>query len=159
MQTLFPKDRGKFYEEERIRFEIQEELKKEKNQKLAKGFSFGCLLVVLSVMGLFAAAYYSSKSKEIPVGSEVKLRSGGARVAVPVDLDAFNEYRHALGADNNETITHLVLAGRVILVDSGTKARTISDGPTLYKVKILEGRYAGETGYLEDTQITYTKAK
>lgn len=105
----------------------------------------------------YAAAHYHAKQKEIPVGSEVILYSSSGTVSLPIDLDAEKEYRHALGADNKQTLTRLVLSGRLLLIDSGTKARTVDDGPFLYKVMILSGRYIGQTGYLEDSQIRYTK--
>lgn len=159
MATLFPKDRRRIYEEERIRLEVQEEYKRQQGKKMAVFMSLGCLTLFLAVGGFFAMAYYVSKSEEIPVGSEVRLYSSSGKFGVPVDLDAFMEYRHALGADNKDTIMRLILSGRVVLVDSGTRAKTISDGPTIYKVSILDGKHAGRTGYLEDEWISYKRSK
>jgi hypothetical protein len=159
MQTLFPKDKGRIYEEERVRFEIQEEYKRAQGKKMAIFMSSGCLLLALAVVGFFTMAYYISKSDKIPVGSEVTLQGGTSGAGVPIDLDAFEEYWHAIGAHNNHTIRRLILEGRLILVDNGTKATTLSDGSSFYRIRILQGRYAGQTGYIQETEIRYTKAK
>jgi hypothetical protein len=155
-------DRHRIYEQERVRIEAQQYFQKVQRKKASKVVLGGCL-AVLAIPVLIVIAFgifYSSQSyNAIPVGSEVTLSGSGEWVAVAVDMDAFEAYRDAKKANNKAAIALLALSERLLLVDNGTKARTVSDGIFLYEVRILGGNYAGRTGYLEKDWITYTKPK
>lgn len=155
MTTLFPADRRRIYEEESVRLEAQEEFRRQKGKKLIVIMSSGCLMLILTGAILFAVAYYSVKSQETPAGTVVTLR-GPQTGLVPVflDLDALMQYER----DKN-TILYLAYHDRAILVAEGTKARIDEPGLTSTLVKILEGKHAGKTGYVEETDIIYPQSK
>lgn len=154
-------DERRIYEEEKLRFEARETIRRKKcTEKWVMRLAVMVIMIVFGY-GIMSDArvrkwWYKG---EIPIGSIVTLNSSGPKYGVPVDLDAFKEYWHALGADNKQTIARLVLEGRVILIDSGTKARTLNDGPFIYEVMILEGEHTAKTGYLKDIEVTSAISK
>lgn len=151
LETKVDKDR--IYEEEKIRFEAQQELKKKQqfNRQL------GCFLVLAAFIIFVGAAYFIQKAKQTPENTEVTLYNNGKSVGVAVDLDAFDDWRKASGTGNVDKMSYLLTAGRVLLVDSGTRALNLSEASLLYRVKILDGKYAGRTGYIEDTYVRVKK--
>jgi hypothetical protein len=153
MTTLFPADRRRIYEEESVRLEAQEEFRRQKGKKLIVIMSSGCLMLILTGGILFAVAYYSVKSQEVPAGTVVTLRGSQTDlVLVFLDFDALVQYE----LDKN-TILYLAYHNRVAMVAGGTKARIEESGSTL--IRILEGTHAGKTGYAEETDIIYPQPK
>ena len=156
-----PINKQRIYEEEKLRFEARETIKRKKRtEKLFMRLAVIVLMIVFGY-GIMSDARVRKwwHEGEIPKGSVVALHSSGPKHGVPTDLDAFKEYWHALGSGNNQTIARLIIEGRVILVDSGTKVRTLDDGPLLYEVKIIEGEHTGETGYIQKSEITYANSE
>jgi hypothetical protein len=108
--------------------------------------------------GTKLARYGSSSSQppsrapsRIPIGVEKRLSSHVNQVLVAVDEAAYDKRAFALRPE---------YAGRFVMVDGGTRVLIIdsSEGKPLdmyqaYKIRILEGRYAGKTGWLHQPSL------
>jgi hypothetical protein len=157
--SLSINDRQRIFEEEQLRLDIREQAERKRHRTKAFITIISVLLCLGSCMAVIRIQEADDEARTVPKGSVVMLYGSGKLCGVPVDRDAFNDYWRAIGADNTDKITLLAMADRVLLVDSGTKARIISGGPEVYKISILEGKYEGRTGYVKGIEIKSHKQK
>jgi hypothetical protein len=144
-------DRQRVYEEERIRFKAQEELKKEQEKKKNNRRAFGCLLVML-IIGAINAIVYLNRT---PAGTQKRL---GCEGIVLTDRSYFDEYYKTIGAkDQGAEVrrARLILLDKAFDVVPGTLVQVLDWDHThsghISKIKILEGRDRGEVGWVPDS--------
>jgi hypothetical protein len=81
-------------------------------------------------------------------GGDGLLRSrGGGRLPVADDWDAYDDL---LSADPRDeyAMRELLLSGRVFAVEDGTEVLVIESRGLSYRIRILEGAYAGRDGWV-----------
>ncbi len=82
------------------------------------------------------------------VGSVVRLYNGTASVLVGADENALGEMDKAIRAKDDYGRVQLVMIGRILLVDSGTRSRVLDIGFFTHEVRILEGKHQGRKGWV-----------
>ncbi len=87
------------------------------------------------------------------VGQEVHLISTTGKVFVAVDDAAWDAMLKASRANDTEGILGMVLAGKLLVVPTNTKARVIEDAFTSAKVRILEGMHDGKSGWVSNEMV------
>ena len=114
----------------------------------------GAILVI--VLGI-AAAKQQPRPKSIQMGAEMVLTSSSdpAIVLVPSTDFYFEQYHRSVSIGDSEGAMALLLDGDVLIVEVNTRVRVIDMGSSRhtadyskYKVRMLEGSYAGATGWV-----------
>lgn len=82
------------------------------------------------------------------VGQEVHLVSTADNVLVATTDAAWDAMYKAIAANDKEGLALLVLSGDVLLVPVNTKVRVIEGAFTSVKVRMLEGAYYGQAGWV-----------
>jgi len=83
-----------------------------------------------------------------PAGSTVVLSSGkGKECLVGIDLASLDDAIKAVIADEMDKVARLVATGRIQRIENGTAATVIENGLYWVKVKIGNGRHAGQVVY------------
>ena len=84
----------------------------------------------------------------VSVGDVVKLvwkDNESVSILGAVDETAYDEIDEAVAAKDQIGQRNLLLTGRVLLIESGTRARILDTGFGKRKVRILDGSYLGRT--------------
>lgn len=76
-------------------------------------------------------------------GSVVRLYDKGRTVVVGTDKKALDEFGEAGRVGDDYGARLLVLSRRIVMVESGTRARVLDIGFFTHEVRILEGGYKG----------------
>jgi hypothetical protein len=76
-------------------------------------------------------------------GSVVRLYGKQPTVAVGTDQGALDEFGEAGRVRDDHRARLLVLSRRIVMVESGTRARVLDLGFSAHEVRILEGRHEG----------------
>lgn len=126
-----------------------------------KNSGLGCLIVLLIFVGLGilgaatggdgggGSGSGGSSVQVVPVGSDGRLVIGeGIPVDLGVDDDAFDALSEARVANDPAGRREVLLSGRGFTVPEGTRVRVIDNGFVKKRVRILEGQYAGEAGWV-----------
>ena len=90
----------------------------------------------------------NSSSGYLSIGDEGVLYNGSDQVPVAVTKDVLDQVIHMSTANDTLGYAQLVGAGLVIRVDSGTKVLILDSTVTYKQVRILEGEYVGESGWI-----------
>lgn len=100
----------------------------------------------------------SACSPTYPDRTPLTIIGSGKQAAVPRDLDSFDELWRHIGTDNTRAIAQMVVADRVMLVPAYTKAQLVGEGGPgsgLVKIRIIEGKYANQTGFLKTSEFQW----
>lgn len=95
---------------------------------------------------------------DLPDCTPLTIIGSGKQCGVARDLDSFEEFWHHVGTDNNRAIALMVLQGRLMLVPANTKAQLVGTDTRssgLIKIRIIEGKYSGETGFLKKGEFRW----
>ena len=152
---LSSEEKQKIYAEEKARLEAQEkaklELAKETGKKLGKGcFIFVGVIIALSVILTLVCSFNGTKNTQKSfVGSEARLYIENKEfIALAITKNSFDEFVNAAIANDSHGITNLIAAGKVFTVPSNTKILIVESSVGKAKVRILEGKNIGESGWV-----------
>lgn len=73
--------------------------------------------------------------------------SGGS-TAIAINREAFDRFVTLAVADDDMGIAAMRLAGQIWLVPSGTECKIIKTGFTACEVRLMDGTYAGQSGFV-----------
>jgi hypothetical protein len=73
---------------------------------------------------------------------------GKGEVGVATSEDNYDRQMQLLAANDREGWQEMVAKHQIMLVDSGTKCRIIDVGFSKDEVRILEGDFSGESGFV-----------
>jgi len=119
-------------------------------------FAVGCLAVilVLIVMGIAITSFKDSSTSpttstsSVSVGKEGRLDSGAPETPVAVTEAAFDAWTSAAVAKDKHGMASLLVSGKVFGVKQGTKALVIDNAMFKRKIRVLEGKYKGASGWI-----------
>ena len=86
-------------------------------------------------------------------GAEGKLVSTAEKVIVVTNDAAWDAVMAAVNAHDTETLAGLALSGDVILVPTGTKVSVIDTAVLSVKVRISEGQFSDQSGWISKEMI------
>ena len=81
-------------------------------------------------------------------GDEGRLDPEARVVLVSADLESFNNLLIASRANDHQGVTDLLVVGKVLPVDPGTKVQVLASRWEARHVMILEGTFAGRSGWV-----------
>jgi hypothetical protein len=121
-------------------------------------FTRTCTFVIIAIIGILIVGYLISTlsgssssntaSTYLHIGEQGVLYNGSSQIPVAATRDVLDQVIHMSTANDTLGYAELVGAGLVIRVDSETDV-LILDSTSLYKqVRILEGEYVGESGWI-----------
>jgi hypothetical protein len=116
--------------------------------------SLTLILVFLLALPQFvedAANYLKTHVLLATIGQILQLDAGGVDVViVPVDDAAEREYERSSEASDDLGISNLKGAGKLLLVQNGTRVRVIGHRwmESKYELRILEGEFKGKSGWV-----------
>ncbi len=90
----------------------------------------------------------SSVSNSYTGEYDARLEYGSGSVLVAISKDAMDRYLTAINNDNQGTIAEMENSGEIGWTEKGTKCNIVDRGIGTYKVKLLDGIYAGNTVYV-----------
>lgn len=169
--ALSAAERQRIYQEERKRLEeeaererVRKQLLQEQKRKQSSSGAFGCLIVLIIAVAVYAlvrpvptsgprgapspVAPSTPQASRPMTGEEGRLRSGSADVLVAVDEDSFSKLIDSGVARDNEGLVLLIASGKVFRVPSGTKVRVLSPGFLKSEVRVLEGDHYARSGFV-----------
>ena len=166
--TLSPEERARIYEEEKARLHAQDAIKQgqaraqakiEQDRRNAEQIFVAIGTIVLITLLLVLAVRQNNSTERADIlmpGSIVILDLNGTGALMgtsPEACDLRDKYVNALDMDGLQA---LVDAGMVREISSGTRARVLSIQALQfsYEVRILDGQYAGESGYVPKEACT-----
>jgi len=85
------------------------------------------------------------QSPSVRTGDEARLDPDSKIVLVSADQESFNKL---LKANDREGWTGLLVVRKVLSVDPGTKVQVLDSTFTMRRVLILEGSFAGRSGWV-----------
>ncbi len=164
MVDLTPEEKEQIYKEEKARLEAQEKIKAELNAKEAKDGTIGCLVflgIVVVVMlyffvfksisdatGISAPTKTTTSSNIKSIGQRGKLFSEkDSSVLIAVDEKSLKELIKVFAADDEAGFAELLISGKVFEVNNNTNVLILDVGYGSYKIRILDGERAYETGW------------
>jgi len=93
-------------------------------------------------------------STDLRVGDTGTIKSSSGSLLVALTRSDAKEVISLSVAKDTLGVSKMVLDGRVMLVDSGTKIRVIDTDLFYTNVRILEGKYYGESGWLPNEFVS-----
>ncbi|MFC1656081.1 hypothetical protein ACFL3C_04370 [Patescibacteria group bacterium] len=117
-------------------------------------------IVIVIIVGYFVGqagnktstnsnSYTSKSSTTVSIGDEAKLvSSGSGAILVAIDQEAFDDLLDISVANDEMGLAELMLADRVFSVPTGIKVKVIDTDWFSKEVRILEGAYVGESGWV-----------
>lgn len=143
------------------------------SKKKGSSIKTGCLAIIIGLMaiGILSALIFggrtkspnssSSSSKDygtgtagsISVGEEGRLYSGAELVPVAVSREAFDAWTKARVANDTHGQGALLVAGLILTPQKGTKVLVIDSAFLIRKVRILEGEFEGQAGWVSSDYI------
>lgn len=152
---LTPEEKQKIYAEEKVRLAAQEKAKLESANEAGKKLGKGCLIfvgvvIVFSVILTLLCSFNGTKNtQKSSVDSEACLYIENKEfVPLAVNENSFDEFVTAAIANDSHGITDLIAAGKVFTVPSNTKILIIERPVGKAKVRILEGKNTGDSGWV-----------
>lgn len=152
---LTDEEKQKIYEEEKIRLVAQEKAKQESAKEAGKKFGKGCLIfigifIAFSVLLTLLCSFTGTKNTQKSfVGSEASLCIENREVVpLAINKNSFDEFVNAAIANDTYGIANLIAAGKVFTVPNNTKVLIIEGSVGKVKVRILEGKHTGESGWV-----------
>lgn len=124
--------------------------------KKAKTIVVTWLIGLVMVMAIGGWACDDARDAEdttplIMPGSKVILRyrdNPTTDICGAVDDEAWDAMQKGLAANDEIGLAALVVTGRMLLIKPGTRALVIDDGWTSFEVRLLSGRYMGQTAWV-----------
>ncbi len=120
-------------------------------------------LAMMVALGVWAASSCEgmqgqSSGRAALAGDTAVLRvADGGNVAVcasEADLDRFTDLANA---KDTAGISQMILAGRILLVPTGTRCKVIDPGLMVYEVRVSEGKHAGRAVFVTREHVARTK--
>ena len=100
-------------------------------------------------IGLIAFSFLRlMQSPSVRTGDEARLDPDSKIVLVSADQESFNKLLKAAKANDREGWTDLLVVGKVLSVYPGTKVQVLDSTFTMRRVMILEGSFAGRSGWV-----------
>jgi hypothetical protein len=94
-----------------------------------------------------------SDSTSMSVGEKGRLFSGAELVPVPVSKEVLKEWTKARRINDEYGQLDLVAEGLILTPEAGTRVLIIDTDLFIKKVRILEGKYQGGSGWVPDEYI------
>lgn len=116
----------------------------------------GCNLIGSSIVGRAQRGIpIPPMSTATDTGREARVRlSGGGDVVLARSADAMEDLLTAAAAQDKVAYDAVVIQGDAFLVSSGTRVRVIRSLTTLSEVRVLDGPFATQTGWVPREWVT-----
>jgi zinc-ribbon domain len=156
---LTTEERNRIFQEEKVRHEAQEQIKSDAEKIKAtadaekkKKAQLGCLAVAGMLIAVWVIFQMAGGFGDPPArpftGQDGKLQNGKKAIPVAVDQDSSDQLIKAQAINDQHAVVQLLLAGKVLSVNDGTKVKVIDSTFTLRQVRILEGSHEGRSGWV-----------
>ncbi len=118
---------------------------------------FGIILA-FSLLVVVVSFVVHSNPNYMEVGEVGYLKSeNGSDIFVGVTRSGYEEMVQSLVAKDKEGLLQLALSGQMIFVESGTQVRVIGTVVGAREIRILEGKYYGDSGWVAEEDMRKEK--
>jgi RNA polymerase subunit RPABC4/transcription elongation factor Spt4 len=107
---------------------------------------FGLIIISMMINALSEHKPIGQRSS-VSVGKEGIINGGGEETLLTVSESAFDEWIKAKAANDEYAMGAMFMNGKAFTVKSGTKALVIDQSMFKRRVRILEGKYKGISGW------------
>jgi MFS superfamily sulfate permease-like transporter len=112
------------------------------------------LILAFSLLIVVVSFSVHSNPNYMEVGEVGYLKSeNGSDIFVGVTKSDYEEMVQALVAKDKEGLLQLALSGQMIFVESGTQVRVIGTAVGAREIRILEGKYYGNSGWAAQEEV------
>jgi hypothetical protein len=120
--------------------------------KIKKIFVLTILLLLLGTNGIAFASL-----DPVITGSKVILYNDGNYVFLTPLKNDHDEFQRLANAGDSYGVAEMIYINRLFTVDSGTKGLVINTGFSLVRVRILSGKQAGNSGWVNREFVKLNK--
>lgn len=137
-------------------------------KKQSDGFfkTIGKVILALFVIGVVISIITPSSktpttpqaSERLKIGEDGYVSTGGTNpVLVAINKSYYEEMFNLITAKDNLGISQMVLDGKVLMVDSGTAIKVIGSEFPSTQVRITEGKYIAQSGWIPNEMVRRQK--
>ena len=118
-------------------------------------FVIGIITTMISPSSKTPSTDITSKvSERLKVGEDGYISTGGTNpVLVGVTKEYYDEMFKLITAKDNLGVSQMVLDGKVLMVDSGTAIKVIASEFPSTEVRITEGKYIAQSGWVPNEMV------